>query len=92
MRIRDEYAAYGKRAANVSINQRLLEDAKALDINLSATLERALEAEVRARRRQKWLEENREAIAAYNARIERDGLAGDHVRTFKASLKRSPSA
>ena len=92
MRIRDEYAAYGKRAANVSINQRLLEDAKALDINLSATLERALEAEVRARRREQWLEENREAIAAYNARIARDGLAGDHVRAFKASLKASSAA
>ena len=92
MRIRDEYAAYGKRAANVSINQRLLEDARALDINLSATLERALEAEVRARRRAQWLEENREAIAAYNARIARDGLAGDHVRAFKASLKASSAA
>lgn len=89
MRIREEYAGYGKRATNVSINQGLLEDAKALEINLSATLERALEAEVRARRREQWLEENREAIAAYNARIARDGLAGDHVRAFKASLKSS---
>ena len=84
MRIGDDYAGYGKRAANVSINQGLLEAAKALDINLSATLERALEAEVRARRRGQWLEENREAIAAYNSRIECDGLAGDHVRAFKA--------
>ncbi|MDE2406525.1 MAG: type II toxin-antitoxin system CcdA family antitoxin [Xanthomonadaceae bacterium] len=92
MRIRDEYAACGKRATNVSINQRLLEEAKALDINLSATLERALEAEVRARKREQWLEENREAIAAYNARIARDGLAGDHVRAFKAALKASSTA
>lgn len=84
MRIREDYAGYGKRAANVSINQGLLEEAKALDINLSATLERALTAEVRARKRMQWLEENREAIAAYNARIERDGLASDHVRAFKA--------
>jgi antitoxin CcdA len=84
MRIGDDYAGYGKRAANVSVNQGLLEAAKALDINLSATLERALEAEVRARRREQWLEENREAIAAYNARIERDGMLSDHVRAFKA--------
>ncbi len=84
MRIREDYAGYGKRATNVSINRGLLEDARALDINLSATLERALEAEVRARKREKWLEENREAIEAYNRRIERDGLAGDHVRAFKA--------
>ena len=84
MRTREDYAGYGKRAANVSINQGLLEDAKALGINLSATLERALEAEVRARKREKWLEENREAIAAYNERIARDGMLSDHVRAFLA--------
>lgn len=83
MRIQDEYAAYGKRATNVSINQGLLEEAKALDINLSATLERALEDEVSARRCAKWLEENRDAIATYNARIERDGMLSEHVCAFK---------
>jgi len=82
MRIREDYAGYGKRATNVSINQGLLEEARALDINLSATLERALEAEVRARKRERWLEENREAIEAYNARIERDGMLSDYVRAF----------
>ncbi len=87
MRIRENYADYGKKATNVSINQGLLEDAKALDINLSATLEQALFDAVRARKRELWLEENREAIAEYNARIARDGLAGDHVRAFKAKLK-----
>ena len=86
MRISEDYAGYGKRAANVSINQGLLEEAKALDINLSATLEKALDEAVRARKREKWLEENREAIAAYNERVARDGVAGDHVRAFKASL------
>ena len=74
MRIRDEYAAYGKRATNVSVNQRLLEDAKVLDINLSATLERALEAEVRARKRERWLQENREAIEGYNTWVAEQGV------------------
>ena len=74
MRIRDEFAAYGKRATNVSINEGLLEAARALDINLSATLEMALDAEVRARRREKWLDENRESIAAYNAHVAEHGV------------------
>lgn len=87
MRIREDYAGYGKRATNVSVNQGLLEEAKALEINLSATLEKALEAEVRARRRAQWREDNREAMAAYNARIARDGLAGERARAFKAALK-----
>ena len=74
MRIRDEFAAYGKRATNVSINEGLLEAARALDINLSATLEKALDAEVRARRREMWLDENRESIAAYNAHVAEHGV------------------
>lgn len=87
MRSREERAGYSKRPANLSINAELLDQARALEINLSATLERALEAEVRARRRLQWREENREALEAYNRRIERDGMASDHVRAFKASLK-----
>lgn len=82
MRIREEYAAYGKRATNVSINQGLLEEAKALDINLSATLERALEQEVRARKRERWLQENREAIAAYNEHVRKHGIWSDGLRGF----------
>ncbi|TDK18858.1 acetoacetyl-CoA synthase [Luteimonas aestuarii] len=74
MRIREDYAGYGKRATNVSINQGLLEEARALEINLSATLERALEAEVRARKREQWLAENREAIDAYNDHVRGHGV------------------
>lgn len=74
-----------RRAANLSIDGALLDQAKALQINLSATLEHALEQEVRARRREQWLADNREAIAAYNTRIERDGMLSDHVRAFKGS-------
>jgi antitoxin CcdA len=82
MRIKDERASYAKRAANLSVNAELLDQAKALEINLSATFEQALEAEVRARRREQWLAENREAIAAYNAHIERDGIFSDGLRSF----------
>lgn len=82
MRIKDERADYAKRAANLSINSELLDEAKGLGINLSATLERALEAEVRARRREQWLEENREAIAAYNEYVARNGVFSDGLRSF----------
>ena len=82
MRIREDYAGYGKRAANVSINQGLLEDARSLDINLSATLEKALLEEVRAARRARWKEENREAIEAYNEHVRQHGVFGDGVRKF----------
>ena len=51
MRISEEYRQFGKKPANVSINEGLLREAKALGINLSAALESALEIEVRARKR-----------------------------------------
>ena len=82
MRTNEDRAGYPKRAANLSVNAELLDQAKALEINLSATFERALEEEVGARRREKWLVENRDAIAAYNERIERDGMFSDGLRSF----------
>ena len=82
MRIKDERAGYAKRAANLSVNAGLLDEARALEINLSATLERALEAEVRARKRERWLLENREAIADYNARVAEHGVFSDCLRSF----------
>lgn len=82
MRVKEDRAGYAKRAANLSVNAELLDQAKALDINLSATLERALEAEVRARKREKWLEENREAIAAYNEHVREHGVWSDGIRGF----------
>lgn len=82
MRIREESASYTKRAANLSVNAELLDQAKSLDINLSATLERALEAEVRARKRELWLLENRGAIAAYNDHVRENGVWSDGLRQF----------
>ena len=82
MRIREESTSNTKRSANLSLNAELLDQAKALDINLSATLERALETEVRARKRELWREENREGIAAYNQHVREHGVFSDGLRKF----------
>lgn len=74
MRIREESVSSTKRAANLSVNADLLDLAKAMDINLSATLERALETEVRVRKREQWLAENRQAIAGYNDWVAEHGV------------------
>ncbi len=71
-----------KKATNVSINSDLLAKAKALKINLSATLEKALADIVAARQRELWKEENRSAIEAYNQLVEEHGMAGDGLRSF----------
>lgn len=75
-------AIAGKRPANVTISAALLARAKALNINLSRTLEDRLEELVREAEGKRWLEENRKSIDAYNARVEREGVWSDGLRTF----------
>jgi antitoxin CcdA len=63
-----------KKAANLSVNSQLLAEAKQLNINLSATFESALEAEVKARRSAKWLEESKAGLQALNDFVEEHGM------------------
>ena len=71
-----------KRAANLSVNGDLLNKAKDLDINLSATLEQALTEAVKQRQREQWLAENRNAITAYNEHVDVHGVFSDELRSF----------
>jgi len=71
-----------KKACNVSINEDLLKQARALGINLSQTLERELEKQVREAKAKAWAEENREAIDAYNRYVAEHGLWSDGLRMF----------
>lgn len=71
-----------KKATNLSINSDLLNKAKDLDINLSAALEQALAQLLKQRQQEQWLQENREAIAAYNQDVEKHGSFGDVLRGF----------
>jgi antitoxin CcdA len=71
-----------KKAANLSVNSELLNLAKALHINLSATLERALAEAIRDKQRQQWLHDNRQSIEDYNRRIEAEGCFSDSLRNF----------
>lgn len=71
-----------RKPTNVSIRSDLLAEARALGLNLSRTLETALEAEIRDKHKQQWLEDNRKALEAYSRHIERDGLFADRFRPF----------
>nr|WP_259241323.1 type II toxin-antitoxin system CcdA family antitoxin [Rheinheimera pacifica] len=71
-----------KKPTNVSINSDLLEKARGLNINLSATLEQALAEQLRSAQRAKWLSENKDAIIAYNQFVEANGTFSDSVRKF----------
>jgi antitoxin CcdA len=71
-----------KKAANLSINVELLNQAKALHINLSATLEQALTEIIRDKHRQQWLQDNQQSIMQYNQRVEAEGCFSDNLRNF----------
>jgi len=71
-----------KKAANLSIRADLLEEARAYKINLSQTLEAALQVELKKEKERRWLEENRAAIEAYNREVAEHGLFSDRFRTF----------
>jgi len=71
-----------KKAVNVSISADLLQAARNGEINLSATLEAAVEHELCQLRKREWLEQNENAIQAYNRDVEGHGAFSDGLRTF----------
>ena len=71
-----------KQSANLSIRSDLLKRAKQNKINLSKTLEDRLEEILRDRDREEWLKNNRDAIAAANDYIDRNGLWSEELRQF----------
>jgi len=71
-----------KRATNLSINGDLLNQARALNINLSATLEKTLADLVKTKQQQAWLAQNQQAIDGYNQQIDANGAFSDGLRVF----------
>jgi antitoxin CcdA len=66
--------AMNKRATNLTIDPALLDEARSLGINLSATFEASLREAVRSRKAAQWLQDNRAAIDGYNSWIAENGL------------------
>ena len=71
-----------KRATNLTLNAKVLDMARELGMNLSQAVDGLLAEEVRRRYWERWNEENKAAISAYNERIEHDGLPLAKYRAF----------
>jgi antitoxin CcdA len=56
--------------------------AREAGVNLSAVLESALSEQLAQLKREKWRQENGDAIAAYNDHVEKHGAFSDDVRSF----------
>jgi antitoxin CcdA len=71
-----------KKATNLSLNSDLLERARELKVNLSATLEQALSNKLKSVEAEKWKRENKAAVEAYNEFIAENGCLSDEYREF----------
>jgi antitoxin CcdA len=80
---RTEPSAPTKRPINLSLTSKTVDMAKELGINLSQTVDAWLGEEVKRRYWEKWRDDNREAMLAYNERIAREGLTLERYRTIR---------
>jgi antitoxin CcdA len=71
-----------RKATNVSINETLLSEAKALKINVSKAAEAGLVIALAEKRSELWLEENRAALDSSNSYVEQHGLPLAQYRGF----------
>lgn len=71
-----------RRATNITLSAALLRDARDLGINLSQACERGLAAEIASTRRRRWLEQNHDAMQAWNKHVAQHGLPLSTYRQF----------
>ena len=71
-----------RKPTNLSIDDAVLRDAKALKINLSRAAEDGLKAAVREAKTARWKAENSSAIESSNEFVERNGLPLEKFRPF----------
>ncbi len=74
--------ASGRQRLNLTLPGSLVEEAKALGLNLSRACESGLEAAVAAERARRWQADNRPFFDWYNAKVEQDGLLLAEYRQF----------
>ncbi|HZY16305.1 MAG TPA: type II toxin-antitoxin system CcdA family antitoxin [Ramlibacter sp.] len=75
-----------KKPTNLTLNSKVMEMARELGMNISQTVNALLAEEVERRYWERWNEENKGAIQAYNERIARDGLPLARYRSFGRAL------
>jgi antitoxin CcdA len=71
-----------KRPINLSLNAKVLDMAKEMGLNISQTVDALLTEEVLRRYYDRWAEDNAQAIADYNARIEREGTFSQRIQRY----------
>ena len=71
-----------RRATSMTLDAALLDEARALGVNLSRAAEEGIAARTKAARAEAWQRENAEAIQNYTVYIEKNGLPLAEYRMF----------
>lgn len=71
-----------RKSVNISIESRLIEEAKELGINISRAAEESIAKAVSDEKSRRWLLENKEAIESSNEYVRRNGLPLAKYRLF----------
>ncbi|WOE74251.1 type II toxin-antitoxin system CcdA family antitoxin [Alterisphingorhabdus coralli] len=71
-----------RKATNITLDPVAVDEAKQLGINVSQACENGLRSEIAKAKGEQWLEENREAIDAFNEWIAENGLPLEEHRQF----------
>ena len=74
--------AAATRATNLSLSAALVDEAKALGVNISVAAASGLEQAVAKRRAERWVEDNAAALDSYNRYVEKNGLPLEKLRLF----------
>nr|WP_163502622.1 type II toxin-antitoxin system CcdA family antitoxin [Halomonas socia] len=71
-----------RRPTNLSLDSALLNEAKALGINISRSAEAGIGEAVKLHKQETWLKENAKVLASSNAYVEANGLPLARHRQF----------
>lgn len=74
--------AHTRKPTNLSLDRALLEEAKALDVNLSRAAEEGVRAAVKAEKERQWMAENKHVIEGWNDWVAEHGLPLAKYRQF----------
>lgn len=71
-----------RKPTNISVDTKLIAEAKELEVNISRAAEEGIAKAVADEKSRRWLEENKEALESSNRYIEKHGLPLAKYRLF----------
>lgn len=82
MRMKTAHSRSRRRATNLSLDETVVAEARALELNVSRIVEDRLREVVKEERARRWLEENRAGFDAFERFVEQNGIFNEDGREW----------